>query len=279
MLVDSEANPQEIKQLIDLIPTGEHHKWFGSMTSSQTLALSILGNLAKHGSLECLAELINDEGMSLSGNAEISSEHFEMEHKIKYLGERRQTSLDGYIQGDYQIAIECKFTEEGVGTCSRPRLTRKDAAYLSEYCNGSYKVQKPRDGRCSLSQTGVKYWDYLPKLFKWDKDADYTICPLNKNYQLVRNILAAGVRPDGSVSKDYGHAVLIYDDRNPAFYDERNKDFKEIGKGLASFRERRDALQEPAMLRKCSWQRITGLMREKSILPWLTVQLDKKYGL
>ncbi|MDH4137843.1 MAG: hypothetical protein OEW09_14170, partial [Anaerolineae bacterium] len=76
---------------------------------------------------------------------------------------------------------------------------------------------------------------------------------------------------NGTVSVDDGHVVLIYDERNPAF--------QTGGAGLAAYAETQLALQEPTMLRKCSWQRITQHMREKSILSWLTEQLESKYGL
>ena len=89
--------------------------------------------------------------------------------------------------------------------------------------------------------------------------------------QLVRNILAVGVKPDGSVSLHDGHAVLIYDDRNPAF--------QKGGLGLIGYLETKKALREPTMLRKCSWQRIAQYLREKEVLPWLTENLALKYGL
>jgi hypothetical protein len=87
----------------------------------------------------------------------------------------------------------------------------------------------------------------------------------------VRNVLAIGVQPDGSVSLEKGHAVLIYDQRNPAF--------QEGGKGYQAYQETRSALKNPAMLRKASWQSIIEYLRSNSILPWLTEELEKKYGL
>ncbi len=96
-------------------------------------------------------------------------------------------------------------------------------------------------------------------------------CPLNKNYQLVRNILAVGVKPGGSVSLTDGHVILIYDRRNPAFLED--------GNGQIAYLEVQKALLEPTMLRKCSWQSITQHMRENNILTWLTENLAIKYGL
>ena len=91
------------------------------------------------------------------------------------------------------------------------------------------------------------------------------------NYQLVRNVLAAGVKPDGTVSLNNGHAVLIYDERNPAFQNN--------GAGLIAYVEVQKALQEPTMLRKSSWQRVVKHIREKDGLSWLTENLSLKYGL
>lgn len=270
VIVNPTANEQKKKKLLDLIPRGEWHKWFGSMNSSQALAQSVLGNLFAYGCLDSLAALKDDEGMDLFGKAKISADNFKMEHKINHLAEPRQTSLDGYISGDYQIAIECKFTESEVGTCSRPRLTSQDSNYESEYCNGTYSIQRGRKERCSLTEIEVLYWQYVPQLFSWKGDIDLKSCPLNKNYQLVRNILAVGVK-DKTVSSDYGHVVLIYDERNPAF--------QENGDGLSAYIETKQALKEPTMLRKCSWQKIVSHLRAQNILPWLIENLNSKYGL
>jgi len=68
-----------------------------------------------------------------------------------------------------------------------------------------------------LTDIGVLYWKYIPQIFKWRENADLAQCPIYKNYQLVRNILSACVRKDGTVSLNNGHVVLIYDERNPSF--------------------------------------------------------------
>ena len=267
VIVNPNANQQEIDRVLALVPKGDRHKWFRSMNSSQALAQSVLGNLWIDGSLSSLSELQDDGGRALFGDAQVSPDNFAMEFKLDYLGEPRPTSLDGYIRGDYRVAIECKLTEADFGTCSRPRLTPA----ACEYCNGSYTKQKERRERCSLTEVGVLYWRYIPRLFCWNSDQDLDPCPLAANYQLVRNILAIGVSPDGEVSSTKGHAVLIYDERNPAFQCE--------GAGLAAFVKTQQALREPKMLRKCSWQRILQHMRSKDILCWLTAQLELKYGL
>jgi hypothetical protein len=271
VIVNPNASPQEIKNLLAFVPMGERHKWFRSMNSSQALAQSVFGNLAVHGFFHHLAELQSDEGEPLFGEAQVSSDNFEMEYKVNYLGEPRSTSLDGYISGNYRVAIECKFTEMEFGACSRPRLTPQDSKYALEYCNGSYSRQGTRQERCPLSSIGVLYWHYVSFLFKWQSDKDLFPCPLNTNYQLVRNILAIGVKADGSVSTDSEHVVVVYDERNPAF--------QEQGNALVAYRETQLALRKPTMLRKCSWQRIIERVRSCGSLPWLTEHIALKYGI
>ena len=173
VITNPSASEQEKLKLFDPIPEGEFHKWYGSMNSSQALAQSVLGNLFVHSSLHYLSELKDDEGMDLFGEARISSDNFAMEYKVNYLGEPRPTSLDGHVSGDYRIAIECKFTEPEVGTCSRPRLESTVSNYESEHCNGTYSIQRARKERCSLTEIGVLYWGYIPSLFKWNNDSDF----------------------------------------------------------------------------------------------------------
>lgn len=270
VITDPNAKQKETNQLLALIPDGERHRWYGSMNSSQALAQSVLGNLAAHNLLDCLSDMKSDEGMELFGNVQLASDKFSMEHKVNYLGETRSTSLDGLISGDYKIAIECKFTESEVGNCSRPKLTPASSNYESDYCDGNYSIQRARKSRCSLTKKGILYWRYVPQLFKWRNDIDISPCPLDKNYQLIRNIMAAGVTLNGNVSIENGHVILIYDERNPAF--------QENGDGLVAYFETKDALQAPNMLRKCSWQHIVNYLRDENILPWLTEDLALKYG-
>ena len=134
VIVNPKANQKEINRILALVPNGEKHTWFGSMNSSQALAQSVFGNLPAHDFLHCLAELKCDEGLDLFGEAQISAENFAMEYKVDYLGEPRPTSLDGHLAGDYQIAIECKFTEAEVGACSRPKLKKSASNYNRDYC-------------------------------------------------------------------------------------------------------------------------------------------------
>ena len=68
-----------------------------------------------------------------------------------------------------------------------------------------------------------------------------------------------------------GHMVLIYDERNPAF--------QKGGKGFTSIKETQQSLKYSHLIRACSWQNITKHLRTKDALPWLTKELELKYGL
>jgi len=273
VLVSPGADCEAHQNILSMINLSARHRWFGSMNSSQALAQSVLGNLAVGDHLGCLREVQSDEGLPILANAPISSSNLSMEHQVHCLGEPRPTELDAHLHlaGGYQIAIECKFTEAEMGTCSRPRLTPKHANFGRDYCDGSYRRQGARQARCSLAARGVLYWRYTPEVFTWRGDQDHDGCPLRRNYQLVRNVLAVAVCDDGRVDLGQGHVLLIYDERNPAF--------GVNGEAYRSYCETRQALHCDEMLRKCSWQRIIRAMRRQGILSWLTEQLALKYGL
>lgn len=272
VIMDPKSNQQEILALLNLIPKYERHRWYRSFTSSQVLAQSILGNLKIHQKLDYLNQILDDEfNEPLLNNINTSSAEFSLEYKVNYLNEPRQTSLDAYLNDGYKIAIECKFTEEDVGNCSRPKLTIKDSNYNSDFCNGSYSFQNNRKERCSLTEIGVLYWRYIPQLFNWQNDSDHPTCPLNSTYQLVRNILSACIKQDGTLSESNGHALLIYDERNPAFQNN--------GKVSIAYQFTKDSLFNKKLLRKCSWQKIVNHLRYNNALDWLTSEVNNKYGL
>jgi hypothetical protein len=114
----------------------------------------------------------------------------------------------------------------------------------------------------------MSYWEYIPDVLNWAVDRDQAPCPLAKPYQLVRNVLGAVVG-EGQVRRSRGHALLVYDDRNPAFQPRENGTFEEL----------RAQLRDATVLRRCSWQRILAAMERHDDLQWLIRALDCKYGL
>jgi hypothetical protein len=194
----------------------------------------------------------------------------ELEYEVNYLEEPRPTSVDALFDGQYRVAVECKLSESEVGSCSRPRLGPSDSNFESDHCDGTYTHQQGRRDRCALTERGIAYWRYIPKLLTWPADADMQPCPLRATYQLVRNILAACVRPNGDLDPA-GHAVLLYDARNPGF--------AKGGKGYLAWQAVRSALKNPVLLRCCTWQELVACLRRDVELNWLTEALRSKYGL
>jgi hypothetical protein len=270
VLIAPDISPNDRGCLLGEIPARERHYWFRSMSSSQAIALSVFGNLKIYGCLDLLNELHDEQGSPIFGEEVITSENFRMEHKVESLGEQMPTSLDALITGRHPVAIECKLMETEVGSCSRPRLTKRGFNYERDLCDGTYTTQRGRATRCSLTEIGVKYWEYVPRVFKWTADADLSPCPLRANYQLVRNLLAVSV-PSDAMPFGEGHVVIVYDNRNPAF--------REGGKGYAVYEETRDALREPERLKRCSWQQIVRLIRGEKRLLWHADQIEAKYGI
>ena len=270
VLMAPDISPEDRARLMGYIPMRERHRWFRSMSSSQAIALSVFGNLKVYGFLDLLKELQDEHGRPIFGKEAITPKNFRMEYKVESLGEPRPTSLDALITEKDPVAIECKLMESEVGSCSRPRLTKRDSNYEMDFCDGTYTFQRGRVERCSLTEIGVKYWTYVPRIFKWKSDADLDPCPLRANYQLVRNVLAVSAPSDVKPSGE-GHVVFVYDDRNPAF--------QRVGKGYAAYEETKNALHAPDRLRKCSWQQIGRLIRGEKGLSWLADHLEAKYGI
>ena len=196
----------------------------------------------------------------------------ELEHEVDTLGEPRPTSVDVMLsRPDQRIAIECKFMEEEFGTCSRPRLQPRDASYTTQRCDGNYRAQAGRIERCALSAIGVRYWDHLPQLFDWPDDQDHVPCPFGNVYQLARNALAAVVNSDGTIDEARGHALILYDARNPAF--------QAGGEAHKQWEVAVAACLAPGLLRRLSWQRLLTVIVAPPDLVWLVDGLREKYGL
>ncbi|MHB1455399.1 MAG: PGN_0703 family putative restriction endonuclease [Armatimonadota bacterium] len=258
-------------QVLNAIKPYQRHRWFGSMKSSQVLAQSVFSNLQYHNKLHILKGLTGDDDQPLF--IRNLSPKCSMEFEVDYLGEQsgRGTNVDVFFNGDYRVAVECKIAETEIGSCSRPR----QESGADDYCNGSYSHQHKGDERCSLTAKGIEYWKHIPDLFTLDSAADYDTCPLRETYQLVRNILAACVQSKSGPTPDMvnGHAVLLYDDRNPEFHDC-------CGKGMNAWQNTKDALKPEFkhLLQKCTWQELVAELRTDPELKWLTDELNEKYG-
>ena len=270
VIVRPGASPEEIKKVQSMIAVSARHRWFSSMLSSQAFAQSVFANLLCLGKLDALAGLRADEGGAAFFEAGHVPGKATLEYEATYLGEKRKTSVDLFIQGISRAAVECKLSEAGVGSCSRPRLRPADPTFEREHCDGSYTYQRGRTERCSLTSIRVRYWEYIPELFDWRPDVDHPHCPIRYTYQLVRNVLAACVRNEVVVPNG-AHALLVYDRRNPAF--------QPGGDGMVAYGQVSHALRDRSLLRRCSWQRILARLRQDDSLNWLTDPIERKYGL
>lgn len=253
-----------LKSQHDTLQPIKLHPLFGSMNSSQALTLSVFGNLQRD-KLSILKDLISDEKKPLFIPADMTD--CKIEYELPYLQQKvgkprnilgeetgHGTSIDVFFSGSSSIAVECKFTEEEIGTCS---------------CCG-------KGEGCYLIQVGIRYWDYIQTLFKptssfqLTKEPSCDNCPIRDNYQLVRNILAVAIDEYGKTKSNPGHVVMLYDERNPAFYD--------AGKAMKAWQDTKDALKDHHMLQKCSWQELVTILNKDKELHWLTVKLKEKYG-
>jgi hypothetical protein len=253
------------QRVVAAVPVAGRHRWFASMKSSQALAQSVFANLVVYDKLSLLEGLASEDGETAFFDTAPSPQSVGLEAAIRHLGEPRSTSVDVMIDDGLRVAVECKLTEWETGSCSRP-LTEDDDP---KYCDGSYRQQGDRWERCQLSSIGVRYWDYIPKLFHWPADQDQRPCPMRFTFQLVRNILSACITPDGGVHPS-SHAVMVYDARNPSFAGG--------GAALRCWQQTREGLREKSRLRRVSWQSIVARLAEDAELAWLSSELRLKYG-
>jgi hypothetical protein len=270
ILIPPGATEERHRTIKETLPNHERHRYFGSMRSSQALAQSVFGNLIIADKLGLLGDLESDEGLPAFydgiGNASV-----QLEFSIKHLGEPRPTSVDVWVKGSRRVAVECKLVETEFGTCSRPRLRTTAPNYPHEVCDGGYHHQHGRKSRCTLTEIGVRYWEFAPEILTWDNSVDMHPCPLRDTYQLVRNILAACVTEDSKVDTENAHALVIYDACNPAY--------QEGGKGFEQLQKVKRALRDNTVLRTCSWQKLIRHISRDPDAEWLCNAVNAKYAL
>ena len=88
-------------------------------------------------------------------------------------------------------------------------------------------------------------------------------------YQLVRNLLATCLSPEGEILTD-ARVVLLHDERNPAF--------QPGGDGWRAYQQVRSMLLDPRMLQRTSWQRLARLLRSDERTTWLADAWTRSMG-
>lgn len=249
--------------VVRTLAPSDRQDWFSSMRSSQALTQSIFGTLKALGKLQLLARISTEEGDPAFFEDPPLATDCHLELACKTLGERigRETKSDVLFRCRRSVSVECKFTEDAFTPCSQTAIKSSAANYERDFCDGGYRYQRGRTERCSLTAKGILYWAKIPALFRWSANVDHSPCPIHVPYQLLRNVLAA----------QDGHALLVYDDRNPAF--------RRDGECTRIWMELRANLREPSRLRRCSWQQIAGALAADSDLSGFTSELNEKYGL
>lgn len=268
ILTPPQTSHETVARIVSAIATPDRHKWFASMASSQALAQSVFAGLRAFGRLDALSGLAAEDGAPAFFES-LAGHDLDLEYAVESLNEPRPTSIDVLIRGSSTVAVEIKFTEKEFGRCSRPALSARDKNFARDHCDGTYSRQRDRVQRCSLSQSGIRYWEIAPRLFDWDADVDHRPCPLSPAYQLARNVMAACTF-NGSLDTQNAHALVIYDGRNPAFLPGGDAD-RQWWTTLA-------ALRHPRLLRRLSWQRLAQHLRQFDDLAWLCDGLRDKYG-
>lgn len=245
----------------------DRHKHFRSFRSSQALAQSVFGAFKAAERLDLLSQVPAECGRPAFGNTTRET-MLSMEVDVRTLNEPRPTQLDVSLEtDDYRVAVECKFCEPEFGTCSRVR----PAKHETPVCDGNYTRQQGRHTRCALSEIGISYWDCIPELFNWNAAEDVIPCPLLPTYQIVRNVLAAVVDFEGRVNPASGHAVFVYDGRNPAY--------KLGGTADVQLRQAAAACRVPGLIRRVTWQEMVRVCQGCADLEWLLVVLNEKHGI
>ncbi len=264
------SDPAKASGVLGAIPEWERHPWFRSFKSSQSLAQSVFGAVRSFGRLDLLDGVVAECGRPAFLEDTLGAS-LVLEHKVRSLGEPRQTSVDVLLEaGSRRVAVECKFTEREFGVCSRPQLRPSDRSYEEQHCDGNYRIQRRRRERCTLTEIGVRYWTYLPDLFDWAANRDLRPCPFSDVYQLARNALAATVTASG-LDLGSGHVLVVYDARNP-----------EYASGGAAQRQYGSVIRAcrvPGLIRRLSWQRLVGAITCAPELAYLVAGLEGKYGI
>ncbi len=265
------AHADRAREILAALPEERRHDWFRSHRSSQALTQSVFAAVRAFGRTDVLDGIPAECGRPAFCEAPHRAS-LALEHQLQTLREPEPTSVDVLLEHpSYRVAVECKLMEREFGVCSRPQLKPGNYSYDQQYCDGDYRAQRGRTARCSLTEIGVRYWTYLPKLFEWDPERDLRPCPFAPVYQIARNALAATLSTDGKLDPHSGHVLVVYDVRNP--------EYAVGGTAQRQYDAAVRASREPGLIRRLSWQCLAAALAKAPELAYLVSGLEGKYGI
>jgi hypothetical protein len=171
--------------------------------SSQALTIDLFGSLKLHARRDAVFDrLAGILGLATGGPWEVA---LEWHDPANTLAEKQPTWVDAVARSPRSlIFFECKFCEADGGACTQTRPIAAGRRAGLVQCNGHYLPQtNPANGRqanCALTAKGVRYWDLIPEIFGYAKEANYAPCPFaGAWFQWMRNLATcvAVARRDG----------------------------------------------------------------------------------
>lgn len=195
------ALPPGWSHLERILPHGALHRYARSAKSSQILALGLLGAACRSDpSMRWLWESLNLPGHPSAQKPLVTFERFLAPTDLNE--HPRTTQLDVCVDDpSFLLAVECKWTEQGFGTCSCAR-GGEGSPLPGGYCSQRV-IDRP------------EYWRHAKKFLNLAPERLPLLpCQLSTVYQVARNIAAArhlaGKRRPGAF-------ILVFDALNPFF--------------------------------------------------------------
>jgi len=219
---------------------------------------NLIGPLAIQNNLSPLKDAFELNGIRWPGD--ICTAKFEVENrKIFHEDTGQPTSIDLVIQSSDDIGslfIEGKLVEREFGGCS---------VFAAGDCDG----RNPTGNfpRCYLHHLGRQYWVLMEKHnFLIGPAGASPICPFAMYYQFFRELLFA--------IESGGDFVLLYDQRNPAFFCGESADKR----GLMPFLKTFVPEGISSRIHSISIQQVVLAYKGNCDFSWLT-DFEKKYGM
>jgi hypothetical protein len=253
---------------------GNGRIYTSQFNSSQAMVIDVFGTIKVSPEKNTFMNRVAQKmGFTSSGSWEIL---LEWPTPKTLLREPRPTQVDAIAQNDALVILfEGKLSETEGGRCSQPEPIKKGRNKGVVQCNSNYELQtnpvNHQENRCALSGKGIKYWDYISKVFNIDSTQNYKPCPFaGSSYQWMRNIVLAQALSEQN--KKQPVFILVYAD-SPQLHMARYIASEEWQQFL-------NLLRNNTSVKTISFQQIVALAQEANpgnpIWQELAVWIDKK---